>query len=99
MVDFLKPPEKPVEMTPQLLDQITGWRAPTIVHAGLAPYMHLPSVDPKTIIRARMAEAMARAMAANNCVTEQDLATFSADDIREHRDAALRIAGVAGMAI
>lgn len=99
MVEYLKPTPAPVQVTPELLDQLTGWRRPAIVPAGLAPYMHLPAADKKTLVRARMAAVIERAMSANDCVTDRDLAEFDADEIREHLSAAKRIARVAGMAI
>lgn len=46
-----------------------------------------------------MAAAIERAFSANGCVTDRDLAEFSADEIREHLTEAKRIARVAGMAI
>ena len=49
--------------------------------------------------RARMASVIERAMAANNCVTDRDLAEFTADEIREHLTDAKRIARVAEMAV
>ena len=99
MVDYLTRTEQPVEMTPELVHQLMGWRQPAIVPAGLAPYMHLPAADPKTLTRARMAAAIERAMTADGCVTERDLAEFTPDEIREHLEAARRIARVAGMAV
>ena len=99
MVDDPKPAPTQLTFTPQLLEQLTGWRQPPIVPAGLAPYMHLPAPDRKTLIRARMAAVIERAMTSNNCVTERDLAEFDAREIREHLAAARRIARVSEMAV
>lgn len=99
MVDYLKPPPRQAEMTPQLHDQLFGWRQPPIVHGLLAPYMHLPAPDKKTVTRARMASVIERAYSANGCVTDQDLAEFTADEIREHLTDAKRIARVSEMAV
>lgn len=101
MVDYLKPPPEPVTVTPQLLDQISGWRKPAIVPAGLAPFMKLPDPEPRTLVRARMAAEIARAVSSYGCVTLENLtaAGFTDQEIAEHFTEAKRIARVAEMTV
>jgi len=103
MVVYLKPPPKPPS-TPidgHLLDQVTGSVVRPIVPAGLAPFMKLPDPEPRTLVRARMAELIARTVAATGCITIDDLkgGGFTAQEIEEHFTAAKRIARVAAMAV
>lgn len=74
--------------------QIGSGIARPIVPGGLAPFMHLPDTEPRTLTRARMAAEIARAMSANGCVTEQDLAGFDPADVRDLFHEAKRIARV-----
>ena len=103
MVDYLKPPAKPLPapIDGHLLDQIRGSVVRPIVPAGLSPFMRLPDPEPRTIVRARMAELIARVYSATGCVTRDDLlgAGFTAAEIEEHFTAAKRIARVADMQV
>lgn len=68
---------------------------PPIVPADLVPYLKLPaSAEPRTLVRARMAREIERAMSAQGCVTRDDLerAGFTPAEISEHFAAAARIA-------
>lgn len=99
MVDYLKPPPKPIDG--HLLDQVTGSVVRPIVPAGLAPYMKLPDAEPRTMLRARMAELIARVYSATGSVTIDDLkgGGFTVAEIEEHFTEAKRIARVADMAV
>lgn len=99
MVDYLKPPVKPIDG--HHLDQLTGSIVKPIVPAGLAPFMKLPDAEPRTIVRARMADLIARTVSANGCVTIEDLrgGGFTVAEIEEHFTEAKRIARVADMAV
>lgn len=98
MVDYLKPPAR---HTAHLIDQIAGSIVRPIVPAGLAPFMKLPDPEPRTILRARMAELIARRVSATGCVTIDDLkgGGFTVAEIEEHFTEAKRIARVADMAV
>lgn len=101
MVDYLKPPSKPVEVTPQLIDQINGWRPRSIVPAGLAPFLTSPDEEPGDLTCLRMADVIARAVSSTGCITRDDLvaAGFTVVEIEQHFTEAKRRARVAEMTV
>lgn len=66
------------------------------VRSGLAPYLTLPAAEARTLKRARLAEAIARRVSADGCVTREDLlgAGFDAGDLDRLFGEALRAARV-----
>lgn len=64
-------------------------------------FRFLPPVEPKRRVRARMAEWISRRCSAEGCITFEDLrrAGFDEPQIKEHFDAACRVARVTEMAI
>lgn len=92
-------------MTPARRDhffgQLTGNVSRPMIPAGLAPFLHLPPEEPRTLTRARMAAAMAQIFPANGRVTDDDLVAcgFTRAQIAELSAEALRISRVAEMVI
>lgn len=83
-------------------EQLAGIPAdPLKVPAGLAPFMRLPAPEPATLVRARMAETIARLVSANGNVTRDELlaAGFEPAELAAHFTAARRIARVDRMAV
>ncbi len=72
-----------------------------LLRAGLAPFLHLPPEEPRTITRARMAEAMARIFPANGRINDEDLVACGSTraQITDLSAEALRISRVAEMVI
>lgn len=72
-----------------------------VLPSGLGPFMRLPAPEPRTLTRARLAQATASLVAANGSVTRDDLVAHGFDDaeIRDHFRDAARIAGLARMAV
>lgn len=101
MVDYLKPTPPEPEVTPQLLDQINGWRKRAIVPAGLAPFMTTPDEEPSDLTCLRMADAIARAVSSTGCITRDDLqaAGFTVAEIEQHFTEAKRRARVSEMTV
>jgi hypothetical protein len=75
-------------------------RAAVAIKSGLAPFLHLPEREPRTLTRARMAETIVRLVAANGCITHEDLTAsgFEVEQIDELFTEARRIAQVERMA-
>lgn len=72
-----------------------------VLSAGLASFRRLPPPEPPMHVRTRMAGVIAQLVAANNCVTREDLeqAGFTVAEIAQHFTAARRAARVADMAV
>ena len=86
----------------RMQDQLAGVpldrpRLPT----GLAPYRRLPSAEPASHVRARMAQLIAQRVSASGAVTREDLVSggFDDDQIARHFAAAVRCARAEQMAV
>lgn len=86
----------------RLHEQIAGIALdrPTLP-AGLSVFSRLPPPEPPRHVRTRMADAIARAVAASGCVTYDDLvaAGFTGEEITAHFTDARRAARVERMAV
>ncbi len=83
------------------IGQLTGNVGPVpILAAGLAPFRTLPPAEAPTATRTRMAAEIARAVAANGCITREELlaAGFTEGEIAHHFTDARRAARVIDMA-
>lgn len=69
------------------------------IGSGLAPFMHLPAPEARTLVRARLASTIASLVAANGNVTRDELlaAGFDEAELAEHFTQARRIARVERM--
>ena len=79
--------------------QLTGNVERPIIPSGLAPYLHLPAPEPRTLTRARMAAAIAQLVAGSGQVTRDDLVAsgFTPAEIADLFTEARRISGVEKM--
>lgn len=100
MVEYLKPPEKPVALTQQLQDQLMGWRAKPC-NAGLGEFLTKPDPEPGDLVCARMADTIHRTVSSTGSISRDELiaAGFTVAEIEEHFTEAKLRARVAGMAI
>ena len=79
--------------------QLSGHVERPIIPSGLAPYLHLPAPEPRTLTRARMAAAIAQLVAGSGQVTRDDLVAsgFTSAEIADLFSEARRISGVEKM--
>lgn len=97
-LDLVMSPARRRRFEQKLADSMTAADR-LVLPALLAPFMHLPAPEARTLTRARLAATIASLVAANGNVTRDELlaAGFDEAEIAEHFTQARRIARVERM--
>ena len=79
-IDFGEPPTK--ARVVHFIGQLTGNVSRSLVPSGLSHLLHLPpTVEARTIKRARMAAEIERCVSSLGCVTRENLEAAGFDDV------------------